>query len=174
MDLGNKEITYKDYLERQEEVNLSRPINAYHNELKIIVRKYKLPPKWKRAIEAYAFSDKPKYEGSVGISMSVPIGDDGEDKIKVIVDAYTTKRDLMDAWSRISYHQDRLKSKERAKFQPINKAIFERNKLAYDLKEKGEGYAKIAKIINEKYDGVYTYNDVQTMVRNYKRLLGIN
>lgn len=179
LDLDNKKVTYNDYLDRQKEANQTRPINAYYKDLKAFLGKYRLPPKWEKAIQSYIFTDTPRYHGLVGISIrtSHMLDDDDFDKdeIAVILDAYTTKQELMDAWPNIKFHLDNLRHKGSDKFQPIDETVFERNKMAFELKQEGHSLKQIADKLNEKYeDEVYIYTDVATMIRNYKKLLGIN
>ena len=179
LDLNNDKVTYKDYLDRQKAVNQTRPINAFYKDLKAFLGKYRLPPKWERAIQSYIFTDLPNYHGLVGISIRTThmLDDDDFDKdeLAVILDAYTTKQELMDEWPTIKFHLDMLRHKGGDKFQPIDENIFERNKMAFELKQDGHTLKQIADKLNEKYeDEVYAYTDVATMIRNHKKLLGIN
>lgn len=177
LDRDNKEVTYRQFKDREKAVNDMRIINAYFKDLRGIVAKYKLPPKWEHAVRQYIFSNEPKYRGFIGVTISAPFSsnDDVEkDIVTIKLDAYTTKKDLMDAWPDIKFHLDKLRHKQHEKFQPIDEKVLERNSKAYTLKKQGKKYEEIATILSEQYDKAFSYEDVSTMIRNYKKLSGIN
>ncbi len=64
--------------------------------MKAFLSKYKLAPRFERAIQSYIFTNQPKYHGLVGptIRVSFAEGDEDFDKdeISVVLDAYTTKK----------------------------------------------------------------------------------
>lgn len=178
IDPNDDSISYKEYEAREKEVNREKPINAYYADLDDIVWKHKLPPKWRRAVQSYVFSNEPVYRGQVGITVTAPIGgeENHSDEITITIDAYTTKQDLMDYWSFIKFHQDHLRHKTANKYQPIDTRVFARNELAYKMHLQGSSYADIATHLTNSVadEEVYSYADVPTMIRNHKKILGIN
>lgn len=174
LDMGNVEVNYGPYLDRKKELWDEKPVNAFYADLDALLRKHKLPPKWQQAVQSYAFTDKEQYSGSVGLTVKSHLGitDADEDTVSVVLDANTTRQDLIDAWPRIKMHLDKLRHKTSDKYQPFNDVVFERSKQAYELHYKqGKTYRAIAE---EDFGGNYTYADVADMVKNYKKLLGIN
>lgn len=164
---------YKSRVEYEEAANLTNPLNAFYHELRAIVRKYRLPPKWEHAIRSYIFNNKPQYHGMTGLTIETSMrGTDSEGQIKVILDGFTTKQDLMDSWPDIKFHLEKLRLRE--KYQPFKIEVLERNKLAYELREQGKKHSDIAKTLSDRYGEAYVYSDIPTMIRNYKRLSGIN
>jgi len=178
IDVNNKSVTYIQYLDRQKEINDMRIINAYFKDLREFLAKYKLPPKWKQAVQSYIFSNEAQYRGPVGLTIRTSFVDSDDDvekdEVSIVLDAYTTKQELMDEWPRIKFHLDKLKHKQQNKFQPIDDEVFKRNRQAYTLKQQGKTYEQIAKKLSEDYDTIYSYEDIPTMIRNYKKLSGIN
>ena len=178
LDIKNEEVNYKQYLDRKQEIDDTQPINSFYKDLRAFLYRYQLPPRFERAIQVYIFTNKPSYYGMVGPTLRVSLAKDDEgydkDEVSVVLDAYTTRQDLIDEWPTIKFHLDKLRHKQQSKFQPIDEEVFNRNHEAYELKQKGKKYKEIADILSDKYDKVYSYDDVSTMIRNYKKLSGSN
>ena len=84
----------------------------------------------------------------------------------------TRIKDVEEAWSSIEFQQKQLHSYTRKKFQPIKN--FDRDQEAYRLRKLGRSYSEIADTLSEKYDKVYSYDDVATFLKRHKQRTGIN
>lgn len=170
-----KEITTQDLNTIKATVSRRNPVNALYYDIDQLIERYRLPPRWKEATQAYLFTNEPRYKGPVGIVIKSTFGRDGEpDEITLVLDGHTTRQDLIDAWPSIVFHRNKLKHKTKDKTQPFDQAKLERNKLAYQLKKQGKSYRQIADILSERYDLAYGHGDIPTMIKNYKKLLGMN
>ncbi|MGH7195294.1 MAG: hypothetical protein ACREGA_00775 [Candidatus Saccharimonadales bacterium] len=172
-----EKASLKQHEDRLRAINQENPINTYQGELIKLIERYRLPPKWKQTVQAYIFTNEPEYRGSIGISIRMQTRDDGKEKDEVLValDAYTTRKDLLEAWPTIKFHLDSLRSKTSKKYQPVDDEVFARNATAYRMHSEGSTYKKIAEFLtnSDDYEGAYAYSDIPTMTRNYKRQSGI-
>lgn len=170
-----KEISTRQFDNVKAEVQRRSPVNAFYYDITQILGKYRLPPRWKDAVQAYLFTNEARYKGTAGVTIQSTFGRDGDpDEISLKLDAHTTRQDLIDAWPSIKFHLDKLKHKTKAKTQPYDAEVLERNKLAYELRQQGKTYKVIAEALNGTYGMEYTYGEIPTMIKNYKKLLGMN
>lgn len=146
----------------------------FNNDLAKLLFQYELPGSWKGALNTYMFINKAEYFGPLGVWVRVAPDKAGNEEVSVVLDAFATRQDFIEAWPEIEHHLKELRARKKQKFQPLNKKILERNKLAYELKQQGMKYADIASRLNEQYEGAFAYTDIPTMIRNYKKVLGIN
>lgn len=147
---------------------------GFEEDLNRLLLKYRLPPRWHDAVKTYLFTNVPKYYGPIGVWTRVDVSEVSGDEVSVILDAHTTRQDLIDAWPEIKYHLDNLKHKSSDKFQPVNMYVFERNRLAHELDKQGLNHKEIAKKLSEKYGRSFVYSDIPSMLKNYKRAVGTN
>jgi len=149
----------------------TNPINALRIDVKMILKKYRLPLRWKDGIKNYLLSSKPE-------SIAVPVGptivikwdeDTGIRIVSIEIDDSITLETIKKSWKHIMYERDRLYSRTQKKFQPIKN--FDRDREAYDLHTKGKTAQEIADILSEKKDRVYSYDDVFSFIKRYKKRL---
>ncbi|MGA3150531.1 MAG: hypothetical protein ABSD10_02895 [Candidatus Saccharimonadales bacterium] len=177
-----KKIPYTKFVDRQAEINLIAPLNAFYNDIKQLRIKYRLGPSWKDGLRGYILLNNPKnIRNKIGVRMGVPHqpGEDDEE-IHIVIDEDTTLDEVKAAWPLVKFHQKRLSYMSRQKHQPADYDVLEKGAEAYRLKTiEGKTLSEIATIFDEKYpfedeDKVYTYSEISTIIRNYKKLVGIN
>ncbi len=139
-----------------------------------LVSKYKLPPRWNEAIKTYILTNIPRYFGPLGVWTRVNVSGTNDDEVSVILDPNTTRQDLIDAWPDIEFHLKNLKTRNRDKFQRVNEYVFKRGKLVYDLHKKGATYQEMTLQLKKRYSRDFTQDDIHSMIKNYKKVMGIN
>lgn len=167
--------TYVEYKNREDELNNAAPLNAFGIDIKAILKKYLLNPKWKDPIRRYIlFNDPEKMGLSIGVTITGHLNDyePTEYQLSLQIDEDTTLEDIKEIWPDVMAHQERLIYRKQKKFQPIKN--FERDKEAYDLKQSGKSYNNIADILSKKYDKAISYDDVASYIKRYKKKIGIN
>lgn len=158
----------------KKELNNISPINAFRIAIKNLLKKYKLPLRWEESIRRYIlFNNIDNMRLPGGITIHEEYDKDTElKKLSIEIEDDTTLEDIKQSWSSIKYHQKRLHSHKKDKFQPIKK--FERDKEAYNLKQSGNSYNEIANTLSKKYNKVISYDDVASYIKRHKQRTGIN
>lgn len=168
-------VPYPSFVDRKEAINLDKPINAFYNDIRKLRNKYDLGPSWKDGLRSYIHTNK-NLRYTIGVRMTVPIeaGADNEE-LHIVIDEDTTLDDIKAAWKDVKFHQEKLSYRKRQKQQPVDPTILERGAKAYELRElKKMKLADVAEALNDKYDTVYMDYDVQTLIKNYKKTVGMN
>ncbi|MCE7936298.1 hypothetical protein DYH10_00685 [Candidatus Saccharibacteria bacterium CPR2] len=146
-------------------------------EVIVLIEKYKLGPSWIFGLVEYIDRLDPTYlirlpRPAVEIRTNK---ETGINELWIRINEDTTLEDIKQRWSFIKWYQEKLDYTKQKKFQPNDKAVLERNKFVYELRENGLSHQQIADKLNDKYpDEVFVYSDIATMLRNYKRQTGIN
>ncbi len=174
LDKLRNEGKYKEFRERQKELNDASPLNAFRIEIKNLVRKYHLSPRWEESIRRYTFFNNPKYMGHF-IGIGIRIERDSENDVETIlleIDENTTLNDIKSEWPIVKFHQNRLSYKKQKKFQPIPN--FDRDRRVYELKISGVKSKDIEEIIQNEFGSSISYADIDMIVKRYKKRLNIN
>lgn len=170
-------VPYTDFVDRKEAINLEQPLNAFYNDIRKLRNKYELGPSWKDGLRNYIHNNRADgLRFTVGVRMHVPFkaGAD-EEELHIVIDEDTTLDDIKAAWPQVKFHQEKLSYRKRQKQQPVDPTILERGAKAYELRElKKMKLADVAEALNDKYDTVYMDYDVQTLIKNYKKTVGMN
>lgn len=174
LDKLKKQGKYLKLEKRQKELNDAGPINAFRIDIKLMVKKYNLSPRWEESIRRYLlFNNVNNIGGFLGISIRTETDPESDiKKILLEIDEDTTLEDVKQFWSTIKFHQEHLRYKKQKKFQPIT--YLERNKDAYELLKTGKSYKEIADILSRKYKKIYTYFEIGDFIKRHKLKVGIN
>lgn len=160
---------YREAEEITKSINSEAPLNAFNNDIWVMIVNYDLPPKWHEGVKNYLLSNNPDYLRQQSGLIVRFNWDHGVMRPSIEFDKDTTLADLRRAWS---WARKLLKNKRNTKFQPIKN--FERDKMIYTLQQKNKGWEEIAKEISNKYGDELDYNDINVIVKRYKKRLHIN
>lgn len=166
---------YKKFKERQDEINDFAPGNAFEKDIKSILQKYLLSPKWKSPIRRYILlNDVDNMAMNVGVTIAGHLNDyePVEYQLCLHIDEDTTLEDIKEIWSDVMEHQEMLIYKKQNKFQPIKN--FERDKRIYELEQEGKTIKEIGDIINSEYDDGLLDGEIKQIIKRYKKRLNIN
>lgn len=167
--------TYKEYEKRKDELNDAAPLNAFEKDIKSILKKYLLNPKWRHPIRRYILLNDPDNMNiSIGVTIAGHLNDyePVEYQLCLHIDEDTTLEDIKEIWSDVKAHQERLIYRKQKKFQPIPN--LDRDKRAYDLQNAGENPENIEKILQEEFGVAMGYDDINTAIKRYRKRLRIN
>ncbi len=161
---------YREADELRTKINKQAPLNAFDNDIWVMVITYKLSPRWHDGVKRYLLFNDPK---NMAISMGITVlsnWNHGIPEICLQIDKDTTLDDIKRVWS---WARKMYRGKEKPhKFQPIKN--FERDKEIYQLQQKNKEWKKIAEKISIKYGDELDYNDINIIVKRYKKRLHIN
>jgi hypothetical protein len=162
---------------RKENLGLTMS-RALINDIGQVLIANNLNPRWYSYVENYLFYNIPTKIPS-GIEFRVDIDQlTGQEIILIKVTEEITKDDLTATWEYVRKYQQNLPNKTKGIIQP--KKALERNRLAYDMSQKGTPLNIIADEINElfpkkenkkTYDKYYSYNEVYQMISTYRRII---
>ena len=164
----------KEANELQKQLNDEAPINAFRIAVKTILKKYKLPLNWAHSIQRYILFnsiDLMWLPGNVMINEEID-QDTNLIKLSIGIDDSTTLEDIKKSWQTIKFHQKRLESYTKKKFQPIPN--LDRDKRAYELEQKGKSIDEIGEIINLEFDDGLDNNQLNIAIKRYEKRLNIN
>lgn len=158
----------------KKKLNNDSPINAFRIDIKNLIKEYKLPLRWENSIRRYLFfNDKDKMWLPVGLSVKEERDKDtGLPRLYVEIEDNTTQEMIKKYWSIIKHRRNKLNSYTKKKYQPIK--MYERDKMAYDLKREGKKLKEIAKLLSKEYKKVYEWNDVSKFIERHREKLGMN
>ncbi|MBI3289864.1 hypothetical protein HYZ78_00530 [Candidatus Microgenomates bacterium] len=177
LDQLRKKKKIKELEEKRKQLNLMAPLNAFKEDISVMVQKYKIPPKWHHSIERYLLFNDPE---NMNVSLGVTIRTEKDEKTKLEklyleIEADTTLEDIKHIWPSVNFFQSKLSYRKRKKFQPIRK--LDLYKFVYDLREEGKTYKHIASRLENKFprkSGPYEYEEVGDFIKKFKKLTGIN
>ncbi len=158
----------------QKEINDTAPINTYRIAIKNLLKKYKVSLRWEESIRRYLlFNNIDSMWLPGGITIHEEYDRDIQlKKLSIEIEGDTRLEDIKRSWPIIKFHQKRLESHTKEKFQPIKN--FERDQEAYNLKQSGSSYNEIANTLSKKYNKVISYDDVASYIKRHKQKTGIN
>lgn len=154
--------------------NKEAPINSFYISIKNILKEHKLSLNWAHSIQRYILFnsiDLMWLPGNVIVSQEYDLDTDLI-KLSIGIDDSTTLDDIKKSWPMIKFHQKKLESYTKKKFQPIKN--FERDQKSYNLKQSGKRYSEIAEILSKKFNKIYSYEDVGSFIKRHKQKTGIN
>ncbi len=172
--LRNNPKTYMEHKRRQQEINNAAPINAFQIDIRVIMKKYQLSHLWDTAIKRYLlFNDLEKMGMFLGPVIVTEEDRYGFRKVLLDISDGITFDELKEFYSEIKNFQAGFGNNKQKKFQPLKR--FDRNKDAYELRQKGKSLKDIAEFLREKYkEPDITYADISDFIRRHKQRLGIN
>lgn len=165
---------YSDAEKLKKDLTISSPLNSFRISIKNLIKKYKLPLNWEESIRRYIiFDDIDKMWIPLGLNLYTELDKDTElQRLYLEIQGDTTKKDIEKQWELVKHYQKKLNSHIKEKFQPIKK--FERDKRAYELEKEGKTIDEIADIINQEFDIALDYNQLNIVLKRYKKRLNIN
>lgn len=165
---------YVEYENKLKELNNTDPINAFRLDIKSVIKKYNLPPRWEETVKSFFFfNNLNKLDSMIGIVIKIETDPENEqERVWLGIEEDTTIEEIRKQWPMIKLHQNRLRYKRQKIFQPIKN--FDRDKKAYDLKQLGKSYDEIAGILSENYNKEYGYEDAGSFIKRHKHKVGIN
>jgi len=169
-----QEKKFREGFDLHRKFNKDAPINALSIAIKQIIKNYKMPLGWHHSVQRYILFNNVDYmllPGNIAIRQDIDQDTDLR-KLSIEIDDSTRREDLIKAWPRIKFHQKKLESYTKKKFQPIKK--FERDQKAYNLKQSGKTYNEIADTLSKKYKKPISYDDVASYIKRHKQKIGIN
>ena len=167
--------TYGQYKQKIKELNNLAPLNAFELDINAVLKKYKLSPRWKNPIRRFIlFNDSNNLNVSIGVTVTSHLNnfDSAKQQLSINIEEDTILKDIKAIWPTVKEMQSKLHYKQQKKFQPIKN--LERDKLAYELRDKGKTYSEIANILSEKFHKDYIYADVNSFIKRHKKRSGIN
>jgi hypothetical protein len=169
-------VPYINFVDRMEAINLDKPLNAFYNDIRKLRNKYELGPSWKDGLRTYIHTNRvDSLRFTVGVRMHVPFeaGADNEE-LHLVIDEDTTLADIKTAWPQVKFHQDKLSYRKRQRQRPVKSDTLEHGAKAYELHEIQKlNLVNTADELNDKYDTDYMYFDVSTLIKNYKKVVGM-
>lgn len=160
---------YKEADELKKKTNAEAPLNSFNNDLWVIIRKYRLSPKWHNGIRRYLMFNDPS---NMNILFGIPVKFEWENGIRRIyleIDDDTTLNDLKNVWS---WARKLQRGKQYDKYQPIKN--FDRDNRAYELQLEGRAEKEIGDIIQEEFGDALDYNELNIAIKRHKKRLNIN
>jgi hypothetical protein len=166
---------FKEWKARQDELNDAAPQNAFYKDIKAVMTKYLLNPKWREPIRRYIlFNDPDNMNLSFGVTIAGHLNDYEpiEYQLCLHIDEDTTLEDIKEIWPDVKEHQKNLIYKKNEKYQPIPN--LDRDKRAYELEKEGKSYDEISGIIYEEFNIWLGYNEIGILINRYKKRFNIN
>lgn len=157
----------------KDEFNNEIPRNSFLRDIKKIVQKQKLSPRWIDGVRRYLlFNDLENMGMFVGPVINTKFEMEFEtETLYLEIEANTTLDDVKAVWPSVMEAQSRLLYKNQKKFQPIRN--FDRNKKAYELHTQGKKYAEIADFMSTE-NKTYGEEDIGKMIERYKKKVDIS
>lgn len=147
--------------------NDKAPINALHVAIEKLVHKFDLEDKWHDGVKGYMLTNNPTALQSFlsnGISHQTDLATGRMKNLSISITKDTTLKDMNAMWSQVEFFQSMLPGKTKEKnVVPRNR---ERDEKIYDLQKRGKTYTEIGKQFGLEY------NQVSTILRNYRRRTG--
>lgn len=169
-----KEKKFREGFDLHRKFNKEGPVNAFNIAIKKTLENFKLPLNWEHSMQRYILFNSIDLMWLPG-NVSVREDYDQDTKLKrlsIEIDDTTTLDDIKYAWPRIKFHQKKLQSYTREKFQPLRK--LDRDRRAYKLEKEGKSLEEIADIINLEFDDSMDYNYLKIVLKRYKKRLNIS
>lgn len=169
-----EEKKFNEAYELQQKFNNESPVNAFRIAVKLILLDFRLPLGWEESIRRYILFNDIDH---MWIPSNIVIRQDFDKdtlltRLSILIDDSTTLEDIKNAWPRIKHFQEKLQSYSKKKNQPIKN--FERDQLAYNLKQSGKTYNEIADELSKSFNKTFSYDDVASFIKRYKKTVGIN
>lgn len=163
---------FKEWKQREDELNDAAPLNAFYKDIKSILKKYLLSPKWKDPVKRYLLYNDPNNMGlSIGVTIAGHLNDyePVEYQLCLHIDEDTTLEDIKEIWPDVKEHQKNLIYKKQQKYQPIPN--FDRDKHIYELSQQGLSYEEIALKIQKDFmvPSSFGYEDVSKALDRYRK-----
>lgn len=172
IDKLNAEKKFREAEEKRKECNANAPLNAFRDDIWIVVRKYRLSPRWHNAIRRYLlFNDPDNLNLTAGVTI-VNTWENGMKLISLEIDGDTTLKDVKHIWPWVKLMQKDLMYRQADKFQPIKN--FERDTRIYTLDKEGKTLTEIAETINLEFDNALLEGELKQIIKRYKKRLNIN
>lgn len=153
----------------KKKINRSAPLNAFNDDIWVVIRNYGLTPKWHGGLKSYLLSNNPdQLKSQTGLTVSFN-WDHGMLRPSIEFDADTRIEDLKRAWT---WARKLLKKNKNSKFQPIKN--FERDKRIYELDKEGKTVEDIGEIIQTEFNEDLDYNHINIVLGRYKKRVHIN
>lgn len=175
LDKLHKPETYGQYRKMLDEINNLIPINAFHLDINLLMKKYKVGPQWHDPIKRYLLFNNPDNMGmslGVTISKNIDINNPFAEKISIEINEDTTLDDIKAIWPDVRTHQEMLAYKKQKKYQPIKNS--ERDKRIYELSSEGKTLDQIGDIINIEFNDAMDHNQIGIVLSRYKKRHNIN
>ena len=169
-----KERKFREAEELSRDLNNTSPVNAFRITIKNLLRKYKIPLRWNDSIRRYTlFNDINNMWLPGGLLIQERMDEDnGLMRLYIEIDDDTTLEDIKQGWQRVKYHQKKLHSRTRDKFQPIKE--FERDKKAYELDRQGKSLKEIVKTLFNESGETYEWTEASKFIERHRKKIGIN
>lgn len=169
-----KQNDYLQYEQRLKIVNGQNPLNAFKNDIKKLVKKNYLSPRWEDKVETYLrFNENLQAPMGLVVELKNSKDDSSLEEIVLHIEKDTTLQDIKDEWKSIEFFQNKLPYKTQKTFQSIDEKNLERGKRAYELKKGGRTLKEVAKILNEEFQIDCFWTDVSKYIERYKKQVGI-
>lgn len=167
----------RKFLEREKlnkKLNDENPINAFRIDIKSLVKKHNLAPRWHDAIKGYLLSNtQDGMSMFLGISIRIERDEDnGLEELLLHIPEDTTLPDMEKFWPWVRLHLKRLSYRKQEKFQPLKN--LERDKRIFELAEQDMSYNDIAETIKKdfKVSDNFGYDSVSRILSRYRERIG--
>lgn len=155
-------------------LNDENPINAFRIDIKSLVKKHNLAPRWHEAIKGYLLSNT---QDGMSMFLGISIGierdeDNGLEELLLHIPEDTTLPDMEKFWPWVRLHLKRLSYRKQEKFQPIKN--LERDKRIFELAEQEMSYKDIAETIKKEFvvSENFGYDNVSRILSRYRERIG--
>ena len=163
----NRKFTEAEEIRKR--ISSQAPFNILDDDIWSIVRKQRLSPRWHHGIYRYLlFNDPQNMDISVGITVKY-IFEHGIRRTLLEIDDDTTLNDLKCVWS---WARKTSRNNPAGKCQPIKN--FDRDKRAYELQHEGKLPTEIENTIEEEFGAYLDDNELNMIIKRYKKRLNIN
>lgn len=161
----------KDMRKREEEIKKiddEIPINAYHNDIKKVLSKYKiLNGNFKDSIEGYIKTNKINPHSPFILHEKGDLMSENRE-IHIRIFPETTLKDIQNNWWMVEELKKHRWGKQKSKRQrPLDN--FSLEKRIYELKKEGKSYKAISKIIKEEFKLLIPYDQISTHYQRFTK-----
>lgn len=164
-----KDKKYNEADEIKKKINKSAPLNAFNDDVWVVIINHSLTPKWHSSFKNYLLSNDPDHlKSQTGLTVSFN-WDHGILKPSIEFDKDTRVDDLKRAWT---WARKLLKRKKIEKFHPLKK--FDRDKRVYDLDKEGKTIDEIGEIVQSEFNEDLDYNYINLILKRYKKRINIS
>lgn len=167
----------RKFLEREKlnkKLNDENPINAFRIDIKDMVKKHNLAPRWHDAIKGYLLSNtQDGMSMFLGISIRIERDEDnGLEELLLHIPEDTTLPEMIKFWPWVKLHQKRLSYRKQEKFQPIKN--LDRDKRIFELAEQDMSYQDIAETVKKEFEisENFGYDSVSRILSRYRKRIG--
>lgn len=159
---------------RVKELNDLAPLNAFRIDIRKLLKKYKLSPKWENPVKRYLLFNKAELmDIPIGVTIRTePSKEIGTEKLLLEIEENTTLADIKAIWPKVKFFQENLSYYKQKKYQPIKQ--LERDKRAYELQVEGKTLDQIGVTLEAEFGSSLDYSQTLTIINRYKKRLNIN